>query len=134
MNIKIPALSAKICGKGYMSEDNTLLVGESEGEYAILRGVDFGTGKKGFNVTYSWSEGGVSLIEIRLDSLTGKSIGVCACTTINETHTVGCEIEKTVGIHDVYLVFHRKGKNLSFELLQKVLKQKKHIFLFLRKI
>ncbi len=134
MEITIPATSTEYYGTGYITSDKTLRLGQPEGDYAIARGVDFGKGKKGFKVLHNGTEFGVGLVEVRLDSLKGKSVGVCACGShawrwhdmifngvrlqnpahVGETYEVWCEIEKTTGIHDVYLVFHEKAEYLRF--------------------
>ncbi len=134
MEMMIPVTSTEYYGRGFITNQNSLKVGQPEGDYVIMRGVDFGKGKKGFRAVHHGTEYGTALVEIRLDSLDGKSIGVCACSSMKDwrwhrtllgirqgdpcsmdgVYDVWCEIEKTTGIHDVYLVFHRKCEYIRF--------------------
>ncbi len=134
MEITIPAASIENYGKSYITNQNTLRIGQTEGDYSVIRGVDFGKGMEGFRVMHGGAEYGTALVEVRLDSLDGKSVGICTCSArmdwrfhrtifgirladealLDATHTVNCEIEKTTGIHDVYLVFHRKAEYIRF--------------------
>ena len=137
MEIKFPVTGIQYHGSGYYTSESTLKIGKPDGEYAVIKGVDFGKGKKGFKVTHLGAKFGTSLVEVRLDSLKGKSVGVCACGNtskawrwndivfcgeaipdvycdLDEAFESWCEIENTKGIHDVYLVFHTEAEYIRF--------------------
>ena len=118
MELIMQATNAIPHGKTYVTNKGTLRVGQAEGDYAVLKGVDFGKGKQGIRVTHIGAQGGVCLIEIRIDSEKGKVIGVPACASqdsFRNAYTVWAEITKTTGIHDVYLFFHGTAEYTRFE-------------------
>lgn len=90
------------------------VTGVSEGDYIKVRSVDFGSGAKSFiaNVA-SDSEGGG--IDIRLNSATGRSIGLCEVSNTGGALTwqeIQCNIETVEGIHDIFFVFTGDGEDL----------------------
>ncbi len=121
MGIVFSATGTVPYGKVHFTNRNTLKVGQPDGDYAVLKGVDFGKGKKGVRISHKRADCGVSLVEMRLDKLNGKSIGVCACAgqdVFGNTLTAWAEIDKTEGIHDVYLVFERVNEYTHFEFTE----------------
>jgi hypothetical protein len=93
----------------------------NNGDYLVVRSVDFGKGAKTFvaNVA-SASQGGQ--IEVRLDNPDGKLLGTI---DVNNTgawgkwSTVKGKVKKTTGVHDVCLVFKgSKGELFNFDWWQ----------------
>ena len=81
-------------------------------DYIKVRNVDFGKGARSFEacVASMYREGN---IELHLDSLNGKLIGICevGCTGGKKKwHIKTCTVEEAIGKHDLYLVFTGKGK------------------------
>jgi len=77
------------------------------GDYAVYKNVNFGTGAKSFKARVSSAtiEG---QIEVRLDSATGTLVGTCAVPVTGAWQTwsdVACNISDVSGKHDVYLKF-----------------------------
>ena len=79
MDTILQAQSAVPCGKAYISNKGFLQVGQIEGDYAILKNIDFGEGKRGFKITHGTVSWGTGLVEVRLDSLQGKVLCIVAC-------------------------------------------------------
>ena len=94
---------------------NQLVTDIDDGEYLMLRGVDFGNGASSFLVSASCHLYGGS-IEIRLDAPDGKCIGhVDIINSKTEFKTFKTNVEAEAGIHDLYLVFRgckKQQKNL----------------------
>ena len=94
---------------------NQLVTDIDDGEYLMLRGVDFGNGASSFSVSASCHLYGGS-IEIRLDAPDGKCIGhVDIINSKTEFKTFKTNVEAEAGIHDLYLVFRgckKQQKNL----------------------
>lgn len=116
MDIRYPANTAECFGTCYIDNKGVLRNRKFNGDYVKLPAVDFGKGKRGFEVTSFRATTGTSLVEVHLDSLDGKCIGVCTCSyyDFDNLHTSTCEIEETSGIHDVYLVFTMENGYRSF--------------------
>ena len=86
----------------------------NDGDYLIIRGVDFGKGAKRFLVHAASLAGGK--IEIRLQNQDSPILGVCEIqNTSNAWKTVSAKIKKTPGIHDLCFVFKGNAGDL-FEL------------------
>ena len=116
MEIRYCANTAKCYGMAYIDNKNFLRVRQDEGDYALLKNVDFGSGKRGLEVLNYEPNSGVSLIYVHLDSLDGRCIGVIACggMAFGNGNIAWGEIEETEGIHDVYLKFERRAAYRSF--------------------
>ena len=86
-----------------------------DGEYILIRGVDFGTGAKSFTASCSTLLFGGS-IEVRLDSPTGTLAGtVTIPNTKFKYKEFSTNLTKAKGVHDLYLVFKgtdRQKRNL----------------------
>lgn len=77
------------------------------GDYAVYRNIDFGSGSASFQARVASAASGGN-IEIRLDSLTGTLIGTCpvAGTGGWQTWAVArCNVSGVSGKHDLYLKF-----------------------------
>jgi hypothetical protein len=89
------------------------------GEYIMLRSVDFGeVGAKRFVASVA-STGANGVIELRIDSLEGKVIGtlkVGSTGSFDSYATMGTSLKGTNGVHDLYLCF--KGADDSEELFR----------------
>ncbi len=116
MEIRYTANTLKCFGKAYIDNRNFLRVRQDTGDYAVIKNVDFGTGKRGLEILGYEPASGVSLVYVHLDSLDGRCIGVIACETMafgNGNISWG-EIEETKGFHDVYLKFEMRAGYRSF--------------------
>ncbi len=115
MEIRYPANVAKCYGKAFIDFRNVLVVREPEKDYVVLKNVDFGTGKKGLEIQH-YAFGDICAVEVRLDSLDGRSIGTVATSSMSfdNLSTSWNEIEETTGMHDVYLIFHGTVRIRSF--------------------
>ena len=91
------------------SDDNTgiYVTKIHNNDYIKVRSVDFGKGAKVFSASVaSASEGGN--IEIRLGGIDGQLLGVCEVENTNgwmNWEMKSARINKTKGVHDLYLVF-----------------------------
>lgn len=77
------------------------------GDYAVYKNVDFGSGAEGFTARVASAASGGN-IEIRLDSATGPVIGICPVTSTGDWQTytdVNCSVSGATGKHNVYLIF-----------------------------
>lgn len=78
----------------------------SNGDYIKVKGVDFSKSIKSFQANVASTSGGS--IEIRLDSLGGKVLGVCDIKSTGGSlkwKTVATKTGKAAGRHDVFFVF-----------------------------
>ncbi len=77
------------------------------GDWIKIRGVDFGKGAKAFEASLASATGSAKL-ELREDSEEGPLLGTCEVKNtggLQNWETQTCIIDKTKGVHDVYLVF-----------------------------
>ena len=77
------------------------------GDYIGFKDVDFGSGADKIDIRVAANSGGSS-IEVRLDGADGKLIGTVDVDSTGgwqEWKTLSATLEKTSGIHDLYLVF-----------------------------
>lgn len=78
-----------------------------DGDYLKVRSVDFGKGAKKFAASVaSASEGGK--IEIRLDGINGKLLGICEIKNTGSMQSwaeQSFKVKKAFGVHDLYFVF-----------------------------
>ncbi len=77
------------------------------GDYAVYRNIDFGSGAKSFQARVASASSGGN-IEIRLDSLTGTLIGTCPVSGTGGWQTwaaATCNVSGGSGKHDLYLKF-----------------------------
>jgi len=107
MEIRYPANTAKCYGKTYIDNRGILQVRRHEGDYAMLEKVDFGTGRRGLEITHYGVPHGTGAVSVHLDSLDGRCIGVVPCSRMafDNLGTSWGAIEETSGIHDVYFKF-----------------------------
>ena len=94
---------------------NQLVTDIDDGEYILLKGVDFKKGAKEFIVSASCLLYG-GTIEVRIDDYNGSCIGsVNVGCTQDQFKEVNTKIKGVKGVHDLYLVFkgdHRQKRNL----------------------
>jgi len=85
------------------------------GDYIMLKGVDFGKGAKNITINAAPLDGGT--VEIRIDGMNGKVLGTCKISGENNQwrEYIGRMI-KTSGIHDLYLVFNGNANKELFKL------------------
>ncbi|MDP4177634.1 MAG: endo-1,4-beta-xylanase, partial [Bacillota bacterium] len=77
------------------------------GDYAVYKNVDFGSGSSNFQARVASAASG-SNIEIRLDSIDGKLVGTCPVSGTGDWQTwtnATCSVSGVSGIHDLYLKF-----------------------------
>ncbi|HEX2926447.1 MAG TPA: glycoside hydrolase N-terminal domain-containing protein [Ruminiclostridium sp.] len=89
-------------------DEGTEAVGFTEnGDYAVYKNIDFGSGAAGFQARVSSATSGGN-IELRLDSIDGTLIGTCPVAGTGDWQTftdVKCSVSGAAGKHDLYLVF-----------------------------
>ena len=94
---------------------NQLVTGIDDGEYIMVKGVDFAKGASVFKISASCHLYG-GTIEIRLDATDGKMIGsVNIANTKSELKVFETDIKGAAGRHDLYFVFKgstKQSKNL----------------------
>ena len=76
-----------------------------EGEYLMLKGVDFRKGASRFEANVSNSRGRTAYIEVRLDAVDGPLCGILKIDPAKGFKTVGCSLKDAKGVHDLYFVF-----------------------------
>ncbi len=77
------------------------------GDYIKVRRVDFGKGAKSFGASVASATGG-GTIEIHLNGLSGKLLGVCSVKNTGDRlnwSVQSCRVKRVTGVHDVYFVF-----------------------------
>ncbi|MDO5559841.1 MAG: family 43 glycosylhydrolase [Oscillospiraceae bacterium] len=77
------------------------------GDYVMVKGVDFKEGAKSFKASTA-SDGSGGKIEMHLDSKDGKLIGSCEVPVTGgwqDYQTVSCAVSGAEGEHDLYFVF-----------------------------
>ncbi len=103
------AVSAGI--KYYSDNGRTYVTKIDDGDWTLLRNVDFGDGVNTFAATVK----GKGIIEVRLDSSDGKCVGSIQFDN-DSFAVVSGELTKNIsGVHDLYLVF---GGNFIFDNYQ----------------
>ena len=86
----------------FSTEGRNVVTNISDGDWSEIVNVDFSDGANAFAATVR----GKGIIEIRLDSADGKTVGNVQFATSGEFKTVKCELDKTIsGVHDLYFVF-----------------------------
>ncbi|HJD74828.1 MAG TPA: glycoside hydrolase family 43 protein [Bacteroides reticulotermitis] len=103
----------KTTPKNIWSRDrwNQLVTNIDNGEYLMVKGVDFGKGAKSFKISASCHLYGGS-IEIHIDSEEGACIGtVNIANTKSELKEFEVKVKDVKGVHDLYFVF--KGNKLQ---------------------
>jgi hypothetical protein len=84
---------------------NQRVTGIDDGEFLLVRGVDFEKGAATFTAMASCHMLGGS-IEIRLDEVEGRCIGTLAITnTKDEWQEFSTKVKRVSGVHDLYFVF-----------------------------
>lgn len=96
-------------------EREEYLASMKEGDIAVYKYLDFKDGLDKIAVWISCNENVNGAIEIRIDSLKGKKIGLCSFETdgsIEDFKRFETMIEMTDGIHGLYFIFHGNGYTL----------------------
>jgi len=93
-----------------------------EGEYILIKGVDFGKGARSFTASAASHLYGGSM-EIRVDSPQGRIIGkITVPATKDEYQEFTCKLKNVTGVHDLYFVFvgnsRQKGNLFNFDWWQ----------------
>jgi arabinoxylan arabinofuranohydrolase len=105
-------IETEVCSEGGLN------IGFIEnGDWVMVKGVDFGTGAASFEARVS-SETGGGNIEIRLDSESGTLVGTCPVPVTGgwqTWETSSCTVSGASGKHDVYLKF-TGGSNYLFNV------------------
>jgi arabinoxylan arabinofuranohydrolase len=90
-------------------------------DYIKVRSVDFGKGAKKFEASVAVDSVG-GKIEIHLDRIDGKLLGVCDVKNIGGLQswdTQSCKVKKTNGIHDLFFIFKgNQGDLFNFDWWQ----------------
>lgn len=90
--------------------DSMFVTDIDDGEYLLVKGVDFGKGAGKFTASCSSHLYGGSM-ELRLDSVDGKLIGrITVPATKDEYQELSCRLKGARGIHDLYFVFRGNSR------------------------
>jgi arabinoxylan arabinofuranohydrolase len=95
-------IKTEVCSGGGMNVCNI-----DNGDWVIIKGVDFVKGAKSFVANVS-SVTGSGIIEIRLDSKDGPLLGTCQVENTGGTQnwkTQACKTDEVKGVHDIYMAF-----------------------------
>src|SRR5574344_1828580 len=83
------------------------------GDYILVKGVDFKGGAKTFGVMANPIDGGMLEIHIdRVDGVKIATIGINKTKNSSGWRMFGTKVTNVKGVHDVYLVFRGKGSEL----------------------
>jgi hypothetical protein len=87
----------------------------ADGEYLLVKGVDFG--KRGArSLSMNVRSGGPASVEVRLDAPDGALAGTLQVTDTRDAFkTLSCVLKGAAGIHDLYFVFRGETKEDLFE-------------------
>ena len=91
----------------------------NNGEYIRLRGVDFASGAKRFNITAAAK--GKCQVTLRIDSSEGPVIGKVNITdtgSVETYQTFTAAVSEVLGVHDLYLCFSRAGGDVHLDWWQ----------------
>ena len=92
-----------------MDGDKAIVSGDHDGSWIMISDADFAGGANSFAAAVK----GKGVIEIRLDSQDGKTVGKLGFDTGDSYDTIVCELEKMIsGKHDLYLVL---GGEFNFD-------------------
>lgn len=104
--------------KGVKSEktNNRVAVNDiNNGDYIMLKGVNFGKGAKSITINAAPLNGGT--VEIRIDNINGKSLGTCKIAgEENKWSNYIAGMTNISGVHDLYLVFKGDADKQLFKL------------------
>ena len=104
--------------KGVKSEktNNRVAVNDiNNGDYIMLKGVNFGKGAKSITINAAPLNGGT--VEIRIDNINGKSLGTCKIAgEENKWSNYTAGMANISGVHDLYLVFKGDTDKQLFKL------------------
>lgn len=85
------------------------------GDYIMLKGVNFGKGAKSISINAAPLNGGT--VEIRIDNINGKSLGTCKIAgEENKWSNYIAGMTNISGVHDLYLVFKGDADKQLFKL------------------
>ena len=85
------------------------------GDYIMLKGVNFGKGAKSITINAAPLNGGT--VEIRIDNINGKSLGACKISgEENKWSNYIAGMTNISGVHDLYLVFKGDADKQLFKL------------------
>jgi arabinoxylan arabinofuranohydrolase len=104
-------LKTEVCSEGGMNVTSI-----SNGDYIKVKSINFRTGVVSFAARVAATSGGS--IELRLDSLTGTTIGTCAISGTGGAQvwaTKTCEVSGAAGTHDLFFKFVGSGTGDLFK-------------------
>ncbi len=85
------------------------------GDYIMLKGVNFGKGAKNISINAAPLNGGT--VEIRIDNINGRSLGTCKIAgEENKWSNYIAGMTNISGVHDLYLVFKGDADKQLFKL------------------
>ena len=104
--------------KGVKTENmnNRVAVNDiNNGDYIMLKGVNFGKGAKNISINAAPLNGGT--VEIRIDNINGRSLGTCKIAgEENKWSNYIAGMTNVSGVHDLYLVFKGDADKQLFKL------------------
>lgn len=104
---------------GRLGERNMYVGNIDDGEYIIVRNVDFGADSPALFMISAAADKDGGAIELRADGLNGQTIGRVEIKNTGSTDEYAlneCNTDEIKGIHDLYLIFQGKEKSELFRL------------------
>ena len=93
----------------------------NDGEYILLRGVDFGKGAKQFSITASAAANAGCTITLRLDSNKGSVIGslnIKSTGSVDKYRSFTSKVKEATGVHDLYICFSNAKGDIHLDWWQ----------------
>lgn len=95
------------------NENGIYITSIHNGDYMQIKSVDFQKGAISFHTSAASINGGK--IEIRIDSIDGELIGTCPIDDVGGWRSYASAINKTSGVHDLFLIF-KGGEGQLFNI------------------
>ncbi|HMA65247.1 MAG: glycoside hydrolase family 43 protein [Fibrobacterota bacterium] len=95
----------------FCNEGGVMVTNISQGDYTSLKGVDFGTGAKTFEVRAASASSGT--VEVHLDSPTGTLVATCTIAGtggLQTWKTSTCDVTNLTGVKNIYFVYKGSGE------------------------
>lgn len=102
---------AGITTKVLIEGEDTVVTDIQEGDWILVKGVDFGDGASKFSAKIK----GKGIVDIRIDELSSQTVGSIDFDTVDFTDITN-NIDTITGVHDVYFVFG--GNDWEFDSWQ----------------
>ncbi len=100
-----------------LNDGRIVLTDVQPGEYTLLKGVDFGKGRRKLNMQYCAASVDGASIEIRLDGVNGKLLGtieVLPTGSFEQFEIFSTRLARVSGVHNLYFIFKGESANLLY--------------------